>query len=42
MTFARACGIAVQALVLGVLLFIAVSKLMELEAGMRVFRYQAF
>ena len=42
MTFARICGIVVQAIILGILLFIAIGELVELETGARIFRYQAF
>lgn len=39
---ARLAGIAVQAAVLGYLLFIAVMRMMALDAGATVFRYQGF
>ena len=42
MTKARLLGIAVQALCLGTLLFLAVCKMVSLESGARVFRYQGF
>ena len=42
MSFPRLCGIVVQSIVLGVLLFIALGKLIEIESGVRLFRYQAF
>ena len=39
---ARWTGIALQGLVLGALLFLALMKLFSLQAGARVFRYQGF
>ena len=42
MKLPRLLGIAFQALVLGVLLFLAVGRLVGLETGARIFRYQAF
>jgi hypothetical protein len=42
MSRARALGILVQAIVLGTLLFFSVGRLVALETGARVFRYQAF
>ena len=38
----RGAGMVVQAVMLGVLLFLAVGGLVALESGARVFRYQAF
>jgi len=35
-------GIAVQAIVLGILLFIVIGRLVAMETGARLFRYQAF
>ena len=40
--FARLAGICLQGLVLGLLLFLALMKLLALESGARVFRYQGF
>jgi hypothetical protein len=42
MKFARALGVLLQAIVLGVLLFTSIGSLVALEADARVFRYQAF
>ena len=42
MRSARICGIVLQAIVLGTLLFLALSRLVALESGARIFRYQAF
>jgi hypothetical protein len=42
MGFPRLLGITLQALVLGTLLFLAVARLVGLESGARIFRYQAF
>ena len=42
MRLPRLLGIVLQALVLGVFLFLAVGRLVGLEAGARIFRYQAF
>jgi hypothetical protein len=39
---ARLGGIAVQAAVLGYLLFIAVMRMVAVESGATVFRYQGF
>lgn len=39
---ARTAGQLIQALVLGVLLFLALGGLVALQSGARVFRYQAF
>ena len=38
----RLAGIAVQAAVLGYLLFIAVMRMVAVESGATVFRYQGF
>jgi hypothetical protein len=38
----RALGIALQALVLGVLLFFAIVALIGLNTGARIFQYQGF
>lgn len=38
----RGMGILVQAVVMGALLFLAVGGLVAIQAGARVFRYQAF
>ena len=40
--WARRLGWAVQALVLGALLFLAIATLIGLSTGARVFRYQGF
>ena len=42
MRLPRLLGIALQAIVLGVFLFLAVAKLVGMETGARIFRYQAF
>lgn len=42
MRLARFGGIALQALILGTLLYFAVGKLVAIESGARIFRYQAF
>lgn len=42
MRLSRMLGIVIQAVVLGTLLFLAVGQLVGLEAGARIFRYQAF
>ena len=42
MKLARALGIVVQAVVLGVLLFYALGWLLGMETGARIFRYQGF
>lgn len=42
LTRARWAGIVLQATVLGILLFIAAGKLIAMESGARLFRYQAF
>jgi len=42
MRMARITGILIQALVLGTLLFFAIGRLVAIESGARVFRYQAF
>jgi hypothetical protein len=39
---ARLAGIAVQAAVLGYLLFIAVMRMIAVDSGATVFRYQGF
>ena len=39
---ARFLGITVQALILGLLLFVAVGQLIALESDTRIFFYQAF
>jgi hypothetical protein len=39
---ARWAGIALQALILGSLLFVAIGQLVALGTGSRLFRYQAF
>ncbi|MDM8559129.1 hypothetical protein [Candidatus Parabeggiatoa sp. HSG14] len=39
---ARLLGITLQALVLGILLFIAIGQLVALETDARIFLYQAF
>ena len=39
---ARLAGIAVQAALLGYLLFIAVMRMVAVESGATVFRYQGF
>lgn len=39
---ARLLGISIQAIVLGLVLSVAVGKLVALETDARVFRYQAF
>lgn len=39
---ARWIGITLQAAILGTLLFFAVGKLVALETGARIFRYQGF
>ncbi len=41
-TLARLAGIAVQAALLGYLLFIAVMRMVAVESGATVFRYQGF
>ena len=41
-TLARLAGIAVQAAILGYLLFIAVMRMVAVESGATVFRYQGF
>lgn len=38
----RWLGICIQAIVLGILLYFAIGKLIALETGARVFRYQGF
>lgn len=38
----RLIGMWVQGLVLGVLLFFALSELLRLSSGARIFRYQGF
>ena len=40
--WARVAGIAIQALVLGYLLFIAVMRMVAIDSGATVFRYQGF
>lgn len=40
--WARLAGIAIQALVLGYLLFIAVMRMVAIDSGATVFRYQGF
>lgn len=40
--FAYTLGIVTQAVVMGTLLFFAIGKLISLETGARLFRYQAF
>ncbi len=40
--FMRILGMLTQAVLGGILLFIAVSSLIGLETGARVFRYQGF
>lgn len=42
MKFARYLGWIVQALVLGVLLFIAIANLISVGSGASIFRYQGF
>jgi len=42
MTLPRLVGIALQAFVLGTLLFVAVVRLVALHTDARLFRYQAF
>ena len=42
MTRSRLIGILFQALVLGSMLFFSIGKLVALESGALVFRYQAF
>lgn len=39
---ARFAGIALQALILGTLLFVAIGQLVAMGTGARLFRYQAF
>ena len=39
---ARLAGILIQAALLGYLLFIAVMRMMAVESGATVFRYQGF
>ena len=39
---ARWAGIALQALILGSLLFLAIGQLVAMGTGARLFRYQAF
>ena len=39
---ARLAGIALQALILGTLLFVAIGQLVAMGTGARLFRYQAF
>ena len=41
-TAARAIGAALQALLLGVLLFAGIARIVTLESGARVFQYQAW
>lgn len=41
-SLARGLGKLFQALILGVALFLAIGGLVALEAGARLFRYQAF
>jgi hypothetical protein len=38
----RLLGIALQALILGLCLFLAIAKMIGIETGARIFRYQAF
>jgi hypothetical protein len=40
--FARWLGVAIQLLVLGELLFVAVSQMYIAETGARIFRYAGF
>lgn len=40
--FMRILGILIQAVLGGILFFIAVSSLIGLETGARIFRYQGF
>jgi hypothetical protein len=42
MSKARLLGIVVQAVVLGIFLFIVIGRLIAVESGARLFRYQAF
>lgn len=42
MKTARWAGILLQALVMGILLFLAIAKLMVIHSGARVFRYEGF
>lgn len=42
MTLPRKLGVLLQALLLGLLLFFAVSKLIATETEARVFRYQMY
>lgn len=42
MSWSRILGILLQAVVLGVLLLLAIGKLVALETGARIFQYQAF
>lgn len=41
-TVARLAGVALQAMVLGSLLFLAVVEMAALTTGARIFRYQGF
>ncbi len=40
--FARWLGVAIQLLVLGQLLFVAVSQMYVVQTGARIFRYAGF
>jgi hypothetical protein len=40
--FARRLGVAIQLLVLGELLFVAISQMYVAETGARIFRYAGF
>ena len=42
MSIARLSGVVLQAVILGTLLYFAVGKLVAIESGARIFRYQAF
>ena len=39
---ARIAGLIVQALILGTLLYAALGRIVALETGAQIFRYQAF
>lgn len=42
MSWPRAAGVALQALILGSLLFLALVNLIAMSEGARIFRYQNF
>ncbi len=42
MKWLRWLGISIQALILGILLALAIGKLIAIETGARIFRYQGF